>query len=220
MFKAISINDSVSLRQLAERFKSENNTAAALHCLDHVFRNPPNMQTASDQDMVGYLRRLYDYVLVLRLASTEPKSHEKRGMRWLFALSMNNEDDTYLVSVGTYLHEEIIRLRWPCLQLTEEGAHLSPDQASEYISRALSDVLKTRVTQHEISSRELATFESCCIQHAVFSGCHRGQCKRQHIDMKSVNRIWYSRRVGLHLLQILVLQVRSRFLEIAHIGLK
>jgi hypothetical protein len=207
MFKAIAAKDSFGLRRMAEHFMSANNNPAALHCLDHIFRTPPAMQVASDQDMLEYLRQFYSYTVLLRSASTETGVRD--GMRRLFGLTANSQDGTYFASAGTYLHTQVVKSSLLCLQSTDDGTLLSTDQTSEYITRALTEMLKTRVNQHYLASHELRAFQSCCIQHTVFSGCHRSYCNRQHVDVKSVNAVWYSRRVGVHLLQILVLQVCS-----------
>jgi hypothetical protein len=207
MFKAIATNDLGGLRQLAKHFMSANNNTAALHCLYHIFQAPPAMQVASDQDMVDYLRQLYGYVVLLRSAAAEVEARD--GMRQLFGLTTSNQDGTYFASAGTYLRTYVVESSLPCLQSTDDGTLLSTDQTSEYIASVLAEMLKTKVHQHYVASHELRAFQSCCIQHAVFSGCHRSHCNRQHIDVKSVNAVWYSRRVGVHLLQILVLQVCS-----------
>jgi hypothetical protein len=213
MFRAISINDLASLRQLAVKFLTTNARSAALHCLDHVFRGSPGLQNAPDQVVLTYLRYFYEYAALMRTASQEA-SPRSQGLRRLFALSFNEADDTYFAPVGTHLHTHVTEKSWPCLQSTDEGSTFSSNQILEHIPRALTERLGTRVNQHDGFSSKMIAFEPCCIQHAIFPSC-RGPCTGQHVDVRSIDKTWYSRRVGVHLMQIMVLQVCLAFAWLA-----
>jgi hypothetical protein len=206
MFRAIELNDTNTLRSLSVTFLAGGNNAAALLCLDHVFRAQPRLGTADDVQVSHFLRSFHSYLQLLRSAAVDPDVHRRIGVQKLFALTVT-DDDTYHSTKNTFLHQLILKESWPCLLVTDEEVVLSAPQAALYIKQALWLRIKIRVAQQEATCTVMKAFSPPCISHCIYMQCNAPGCSRQHVDVKSVNSEWYSRRVALHLQQILVLQV-------------
>jgi hypothetical protein len=209
MFQAIAEGDLTTLRRLSKDFQAAGRKAAALLCLDHVFRKLPDLQTKDDETVATYLDSFYNYIVLLRGASADQGGVSRLGIRRLFALTHTDSDGTYLCRKSTHLHAMIIKHNLPILYHTEDGVVLSHGQAAHHVSSALSECARIRVAHHEIMCNDLKVFSSCCLAHAVFSQCNKIQCKRLHVDPKTIDKRWFSRRVEVHLRQILILQVRG-----------
>jgi hypothetical protein len=206
MFRAIETNDTTLLRSLAQMFLAKGNNPAALLCLDHVFRTPPRLGQADDPQVSSFLRSFHSYLQLLRSAAVDPIVHQRVGVQKLFALTVA-DDDTYHSAKSTFLHQLIIKQSWPCLLSTEEEVVLSAPQAALYIKQALLDRIKIRVAHQDGACMVMKAFSAPCIAHCIYAQCNAPGCNRQHVDVKNVTPEWYSRRVALHLQQILVVQV-------------
>jgi hypothetical protein len=206
MFRAIEINDVSALRGLAQSFYSADNKPAALLCLDHVFRTPPRLQAADDATVSQYLGAFYAYLHLLRSAAVDPNIHTRHSIRKLFALTVA-EDETYHSLRNTHLYQLVTKKSWPCLLVTEQELGFSSNQVASYIKQALWGRITMRVAQQEATCTVMKAFSSPCIAHCVYSQCNTQGCNRQHVDVKTVTTEWYSRRVGLHLQEIMILQV-------------
>jgi hypothetical protein len=195
------------LLQLGLRLRQAGASPAALLCLDRVFRIARNLQTADDVDVSAYMRHFHTYLDLLREIANAQGGHERQGIRRLFGLSFSEADGTYLANTGTYLHGFISEKKYLVLRATEEGMYISSRQVADYLSRAVLDRLRIRVEHQQLAHKSLKVFKPCCISNAVFSQCNSLECHRQHVDVKTISKTWYSGRVGIHLQQIMILQV-------------
>jgi hypothetical protein len=209
MFKAIGNNDFSTLLSLGYRLGIAGARAASLLCLDHAFRTGRKLATASEEEVSLYLRQFYTYLHLLRDIATE-HNVKQPGVRRLFGLSFSDSDGTYLVLAGTYLHKFIVKASWSALRSGDEGLYLSSSQAASYLRFAILERLRIRVDHHDLACGYVKAFEPCCIAYTVFGQCNNSECRRQHIDVRKVTKDWFSLRVGIHLQQIMILQVRAQ----------
>jgi hypothetical protein len=209
MFKAIRNKDYSNLLSLGYRLGIAGAKAASLLCLDHAFRTGRKLATASEAEVSLYLRQFYTYLHLLRDITTE-HSVQHPGVRRLFGLSFSDSDGTYLVLSGTYLHKFIVKASWPALRSGDEGLYLSSSQASGYLRFSILEHLRIRVDHHGLACGDVKAFEPCCISYTVFGQCNSSECRRQHINVRKATKDWFSLRVGIHLQQIMILQVGAQ----------
>ncbi|KIK18632.1 hypothetical protein PISMIDRAFT_178561 [Pisolithus microcarpus 441] len=205
--------DRRTLEVLAETFEEQNESAAALWCLNHVFSPLPQLLSATLQEFTFFLRKFYIYSHLLYTVACHSDPVGVHGIRRLFGITRLS-DDQYVVQPGSFI------LMTPSTKSTTEGVDERTNPSS-YSHGQITDALKERVRSYlrlqvnvEIRLCHNSKILSQCLLYAIYGSCNYAKCKQQHDPLSSLDSTQYNARIGLHLQQMRILQlVYSAFPE-------
>ncbi|KAJ7037374.1 hypothetical protein C8F04DRAFT_1393598 [Mycena alexandri] len=197
MFRAIAGRDSHALRVLAQSFYRNNEPAAALLCLDHVFGVLPKIPTLSIEALVEFLQVFLAYVKLLYFVAFNLDPCNSSAASRLFGYRKADEDN-YAIPRGTF-----IRLALP--DRSEETLLLTGSELRTVFQQLLKDRLAKKVSEENFMCRVTKAFEGPCLTFALFDGrCNRDNCPQEHISASTFSPLEYNLRVRIHLQQILI----------------
>ncbi|KAI6022560.1 hypothetical protein EDC04DRAFT_2606960 [Pisolithus marmoratus] len=206
MFQIVAAEelDRVTLEALAQSFMEQNDNAAALWCLDHVFSRLPQLLSAKLEEFALFLRKFYTYSHLLYTVASQNDPVGERGVRKLFGITQLS-DGQYVVQTGSFI------LATPSAESTTEDERTN---SSLYTHSHITDILKERVRSYlryqvkaETGLCNNAKVFSQCLLHAINGSCNYGKCKQQHVPLSSLDSAQYNARVGIHLQQMRILQL-------------
>lgn len=179
----------------------ENDLAAALLCLDHVFASPLQIADAPLATVVEKLDTFSTYATLLSAVTFRMDPCKGESLGRLFGFSRVAEN-VYRIPQPTWLYSVISRSRK--LDDATELTITVPELQVQFRT-----CLKARLTE-----RAQAASDACyrsraflpCLSYVVFQSCPRRECPDNHITSEAIDPEFYNQRVRIHLQQILILQ--------------
>jgi hypothetical protein len=203
MFHAIISGNSDRLQQLGLIFHKNQNKAAALLCLDHIFDTPPHIQGATIQHTISSLAMFYTYVRLLHnIANLVEPCHDPLVQK-LFAFQVSRED-MFEIFRSASLHREVDDKQERLFHEKDGKRSVSRGDLSHILKFYLGERLQSRIMEENDICRRAKVFSPCL--NALLGTCARVDCPRDHVDPAILNPDWYNLRVRIHLQQILIFQ--------------
>ncbi|KAI5986328.1 hypothetical protein EDD15DRAFT_2373322 [Pisolithus albus] len=194
------------LEALAETFEEQDESAAALWCLNHFFSPLPQLLSATLQEFRLFLRKFYIYSHLLYTIASHSDPVGVHGLRRLFGITQLS-DEQYVVQPGSFI------LATPIAKSTTEGIDARTNPSS-YSHGQITDALKQRIRsylRYQVDAETRLCYNSKilsrCFVYATIGSCTYTKCKREHDPLSSLDSAQYNARIGLHLQQMRILQV-------------
>ncbi|KAI9510704.1 hypothetical protein F5148DRAFT_976352 [Russula earlei] len=198
MFSLIYKADAALMNLGRTIFLRGENTAAALLCFDHYFRDMKRqfVITGSHTEILDKTMALCEYAELVQQFLLDPEPWSKPRIQKLFSFTLHSGGRVCL-SRNSLLHGEF--------KISQIQHSLNEDAVVEVRSfyNLYQSTLRQRVREKlEVycnSSLSVRVFDPC---EAYVSGrCDRTPCQWQH----ELNHTWFERRLQFHLLQISIL---------------
>ncbi|KAI5829770.1 hypothetical protein K523DRAFT_416462 [Schizophyllum commune Tattone D] len=206
MFHALVERDTGALRELAQKFMSNQYQAAAFVCLHHIFHpHFPNIRTLKDEEL-GRMLKLYSYyVHRLHDMAFDTSPCETKSIRRIFGIALTENGRASFVAAGSYLHRNILRFAPADTHITEEGATISNAELTRLLCLLLRNRLHTSLLDEEQYCRRAEGFRNVCLSFTLLGKCNSLACTRLHAAASDLGVEWYNRQIMLHLFQIQIL---------------
>ncbi|KAL5518531.1 hypothetical protein ACEPAH_213 [Sanghuangporus vaninii] len=209
MFDAIDRKDNEFLLNAYGKFRNLNNPQAAILILDHLLTSSYSSRIDNMPGVVRYLKAWIAYGEILREIWSRDINAHKRRTQDLFGFQDESED-LFLLIYGSILanHAMTREDRHGPFQTTETGLVVGRSVLVSIIKASVRERLSSMVENQIIKVGGIRNklFGDPCLAYALQGQCYRSDCRREHIDVKSVDMTWFNCRVRVHLLQILFLQ--------------
>jgi hypothetical protein len=207
MFQNILRGNYGPLRNLALDFHRHNNQPAALLCLDHLFFQTTDIRTFGVDEMERFLEQFHAYARLLYLILAIPDLMEQHGIRRLFSI-VRLSGDKFLIPDGTFLHNCVVETRQDITWVSEHpsGYTASRRNVAQLLQRSIQTILKDKVSEIDAMCCKSPVF-SQCLQFLISGVCRRENCPQEHVALLQFNRLYYNKRVAIHIWQILILQI-------------
>ncbi|KIN94541.1 hypothetical protein M404DRAFT_380130 [Pisolithus tinctorius Marx 270] len=196
--------DRATLEELAVSFFGREENTAALWCLNHVFSRLPHLFPATLEEFALFLRNFYTYSHLLYAVAFHNDPVGERGIRKLFGITQLS-DDQYDLQAGSFI------LTTPNAESTTNDAQTN----APYTHGRVTDVLKERVRlhlRHQVNAETRLCYNaeifSPCLSFVINGSCNYARCKQQHVPLSSLDPAQYNARVGIHLQQMRILQLK------------
>ncbi|KAL5535095.1 hypothetical protein ACEPAF_3188 [Sanghuangporus sanghuang] len=217
MFDAISRCEKGYLLNTYKKFRCRNNPQAALLILDFLLTLDYDANDMQELEAVQYLEACLAYADILRDAWNHPISTSNRRNQRLFGFRKQSEHEFILLNGSfstSYLHSNE---SWSgILRTSEAGIIVNDSELStvikDSITARLSNVVQSQVKISESLRNKF--FKELCLTAVLQQGkCNLIDCRRRHIDLRSVDMGWFNLRLRFQLLQIVFLQVADATLK-------
>ncbi|KAI6165389.1 hypothetical protein EDD17DRAFT_1754090 [Pisolithus thermaeus] len=202
--------DRRTLEVLAEFFKEQNESAAALWCLNHIYSPLPQIPSPTLKEVTLFLRKFYIYSQLLYTVASHKDPVGGYGIRKLFGITQLSVDQ-YAVQPNSFISPT------PGAKSPSDDAHTN----RLYTHGQITCALKERVRLHlrfQVSAEtrlcHKAKVFSQCLLYAVNGFCNYAKCKQRHAPLSSLDSTQYNAQVDIYLQQMRILQlVYSAFPE-------
>ncbi|KAL5495715.1 hypothetical protein ACEPAI_1179 [Sanghuangporus weigelae] len=209
MFEAFDRKDNEFLLNTYGNFRNLSNPQAAVLILDYLLTSSDRIRIDNMRDVVRYLKAWIAYGEILREIWSRDINADRRRTQDLFGFQ-NESEDLFLLIYGSILanHAMTRKDRHGSFQTTETGVVVSRSVLVSIIKASVRERLSSMVENQiiKIGGIRNKLFGDPCLAYALQGQCYWSDCRREHIDMKSVDMTWFNCRVRVHLLQILFLQ--------------
>ncbi|KAL5534681.1 hypothetical protein ACEPAG_1145 [Sanghuangporus baumii] len=209
MFEAFDRKDNEFLLNTYGKFRNLSNPQAAVLILDYLLTSSDRIRIDNMRDVVRYLKAWIAYGEILREIWSRDINADRRRSQDLFGFQ-NESEDLFLLVYGSILanHAMTKNDRYGSFQTTETGVVVNRSVLVSIIKASVRERLSSMVENQIIKVGGIRNklFGDPCLAFALQGQCYWSDCRREHIDMKSVDMTWFNCRVRVHLLQILFLQ--------------
>lgn len=197
MFRLIISNDHSQLSELGNSFLKRRNVNAAVLCLDHFFKQIPQLLDEDIENTMRDLQQFFDYVRILHDLAIHVDPTRDTQAQKLFGIQAG-ENGTIVLSpdnfLSTYIRAQDI--------LSGGKSVLDSDKFLKHFRRCLCSRLLDRVTKENSACIQApALYRQFCLKHLVCKSCESSPCERSHI---SPDNRWFRAWIKAHLLQILI----------------
>ncbi|KAG2085197.1 uncharacterized protein F5147DRAFT_794237 [Suillus discolor] len=206
MFQNILRGNHEPLRNLALNFDKQNNKAAALICLDHIFSRTTDIQAFTVDEMQQFLQQFHAYARLLYLTLTFPDPMGHRGIQRLFSI-VRLSGDQFLIPDGTFLHNNLMEDRQGITWVSEHSSGYTASRrvVTQLLQQSIRKILKDKISEIDVMCCKSPVF-SQCLQFLISGVCRRDNCPQEHVAVSRLDRQHYNNRVAIHIWQILILQ--------------
>jgi hypothetical protein len=205
MFISLQSQDLEGLCALGIEFASQENLTSALFCLDHAFNSLPIMYGWTAEDISHFLQNFQVFCQTLCRVASIPNPGQDPNIRKLFRILFSN-NGYFLLPVGTFLYEEMIRSHQVLVTLNERGALISEGELTRGFKSALLKHLMSKL-EVECHMCKQATAFRPCIPFTINNGhCNRRNCPNEHTAVNSLGEEWAVLRIRIHLQQLIVMR--------------
>ncbi|KAG2070632.1 hypothetical protein BDR04DRAFT_1076404 [Suillus decipiens] len=206
MFQNILRGNYEALENLSLAFHKHNSQPAALLCLDHVFSRATDIRSFAVDEIQRFLEQFHAYARLLYQISTFPDPVEHRGIQRLFSI-MRLSGDEFLIPNGTFLHSSVMEMRQAITLVSEHpsGYTASRRNVTQLLQQSIRTVLKDKVLEIDAMCCKSPVF-SQCLPFLISGMCRRDNCPQEHVAVSKLDRLYYNKRVAIHIWQILILQ--------------
>jgi len=155
---------------------------------------------SSQTGVLSSLELFYEYSLLIRDAAMDKAPWDSPWLRKLFQFERDGEG--VRIRPGTFIYEDYkARGSSPSQSVEHLGLSLvllSRQEFTRSLSRLLSELLNSRISDKDCIASRLRLFDPCV--YAL-----HGTCRRDHTLSHQLDQDWFNRRVRFHLQHIMIL---------------
>lgn len=194
------------LRALSFRLIARNAPATTLLCLDYYFEWVDSSSTLTAEEMTLELHLFHHYVKMLSGITRERDPTGKAAIIQVFGVRQTTEND-FSLHPRTFIYQQIAKL--PGRKMADGDLSILRYQLAHDMKRFTERRLQAVGRRQEEIMRNAASFTPC-LPFMLTRQCRREPCREAHLAV-NVTPAAYNLRVKLHLQEIFILDIVSKF---------